>query len=119
MRMWEGHFVKWIMGIVQHYDHDKYWKRRVQVVNPYSKVPKCIRLWYLFYIKRCDAYNNASMGTDFGSGASFEEPPHLPHHLNGIIVAHDAIIGKRSCIVYMPKSNDNLWWKQRWSKNWQ
>ena len=35
---------------VQHYDPDKYWKRREIVVNPKSKVPKLIKLYYLYYI---------------------------------------------------------------------
>lgn len=87
------------MGIVQHYNPKKYWRRRAIVINPKSKVPKIIRLYYLFYIKKCDAFNNASMGTDLGNGAIFKEIPHLPHHLNGIIIGHDVIIGKH-CTIF-------------------
>lgn len=51
---------------IKHYNHEKYWKRRLEVINPNSKYPKLIRLYWLFWIKRCDAFNNASMGTGWG-----------------------------------------------------
>lgn len=66
-----------IMHCVQHYNPTKYWKMRSEVVNPQSSVPKLVRLWYYYRIKRMDAFNNASMGTGFGSGACFLEPPRL------------------------------------------
>ncbi len=46
-----------------------------------------------------DAFNNASLGTDIGFGASFATPPHLQHGLNGIIVSHYAHIGKDAWIA--------------------
>lgn len=39
------------------------------------------------------------MGTSLNAGAQFITPPHLPHGLNGIIVGHDAIIG-RECTIF-------------------
>lgn len=45
-----------------------------------------------------DAYNNASMGTDLGSGAKFKSPPTLLHGLNGIIISHFAKIGHNNTI---------------------
>lgn len=84
---------------VQHYNHDKYWRRRKIVTDPHSRVPKWLRMYYLFYIKRSDAFNNASMGTHMGFGAEFITPPNLPHGLNGIIVSHTAKIG-RNCTIY-------------------
>ena len=39
------------------------------------------------------------MGTDLGCGAIFKEAPNLPHHLNGIIVGHNVIVGKR-CTIF-------------------
>lgn len=83
---------------VIHYNPHKYWKMRKQVVDPKSKVPKIIRYWYLLRIKRMDAFNCASMGTNLGSGAEFKTPPYLPHHLNGIIISHKAKIGANCCI---------------------
>ena len=90
--------IKKIMGIIQHYDSDKYWNRREIVVNPANKTNKLIKLYYLFYIKKCDAYNNASMGTDLNQGAVFETRPQLPHGLNGIIVHLKAHIGANAVI---------------------
>jgi serine acetyltransferase len=72
---------------------------RERVVDPNSKIPRVIRLWYLLRIKRMDAYNNSSMGTDIGFGATFESPPFLVHGLNGIIISHYAKIG-RNCHIH-------------------
>ena len=82
----------------QHYDPKRYWKRRKEVIDPHSKYPKAIRLLWLFYIKRCDAFNNASMGTGLNEGATFKGVPILPHHLNGIIVGYDVVIGEKVTI---------------------
>ena len=93
-----NYFIKRIMGIVQHYDPEKYWKRREIVVDPNNKTPKIIKLFYLYYIKKCDAFNNASLGTDINQGAIFENRPELPHGLNGIIVHLKAHIGLNAVI---------------------
>ena len=53
----------------------------------------------LLYIKRCDAFNNASLGTHIGFGARFDGIPNLPHGLYGIIVSHNAVIG-RNCTIF-------------------
>lgn len=76
---------KFIRAIVQHYAHERYWKYRAVVTNPEkgTKIGDCLRL---FYIKRSDAFNNASMGTHRNYGAIFATPPNLPHGLNGIVV---------------------------------
>ena len=88
-----------LLGQIQHYNEKTYWKMRQEVVNPESKKSTLVRLWYLYRIKRSDAFNNASMGTNLNSGAQFAEAPHLPHHLNGIIISHYAKIGK-NCTIY-------------------
>lgn len=54
----------------------------------------------LLYIKRCDAFNNASLGTHIGFGAAFKTVPHLPHGLYGIIVSHNAVIGANATIFH-------------------
>lgn len=43
---------KWLLGILQHYNHEKYWKRRALVVDPNSKTPLILKLYYLYYIKK-------------------------------------------------------------------
>ena len=94
----KGFFAKKLLARIQKYDKDKYWKMRSEVVNPNSKTPKWLRFIYLYKIKKSDAFNNASMGTDMGSGAHFAETPILVHGLNGIIVSHSAKIGKKVII---------------------
>lgn len=93
-----NHFIKNIMGLVQHYNPEKYWKRREIVVDPNNKTLKIIKLYYLYYIKKCDAFNNASLGTDINQGALFKGRPQLPHGLNGIIIHLKARIGKNAVI---------------------
>ena len=89
--------VRNVMSWIQHYDAEKYWKRRDYVINRGGY--KLIKLWYLLYIKRCDAFNKASMGTDLNHGAVFETVPKLPHGLNGIVISPDAHIGK-NCTIF-------------------
>lgn len=81
---------------IQHYNPDTYWKMRKVVISSRrgGVLHKIKQYFYLLRIKRMDAFNNASMGTDIGFGAHFETPPHLQHGLNGIIVSHYAHIGK-------------------------
>lgn len=86
------------MAVVQHYDHEAYWRMRAEVVDPHSKKSKLTRLYYLYRIKKADAYANAPMGTDLGAGAHFESPPILHHYLNGIIISHYASFGKNVTI---------------------
>lgn len=89
----------WTRKIITHYNHEKYWKYRQKVVTPGcgTKIGNIARL---LYIKRADAYNNASMGTHLNYGATFAVPPQLPHGLNGIIVSHNAAIGKNVRIFH-------------------
>ena len=87
-----------ILGHIQHYNRDLYWKRREYVTKRGGVL--LLKYYYLFYIKKCDAFNNASMGTDLGAGATFAEIPELPHGLNGIIIAPGAKIGKHVTIFH-------------------
>ena len=90
---------RFLLGMILHYNADSYWKMRQEVVNPESRKSTLVRLWYLYRIKRSDAFNNASMGTNLNSGAQFATVPNLPHHLNGIIISHYAKIGKNCTIL--------------------
>lgn len=83
----------------QHYNHDKYWSWREKVIDPDCKLPALVKLWYLYWIKKCDACNNATMGTHIGYGADFLSPPNLPHGLYGIVVSHNASVG-RNCTIF-------------------
>ena len=77
----------------------KYWRRRAIVVDRSNKTCRLLKLYYLLWIKCVDAHHNASMGTSLNAGAQFITLPHFPHRLNGIIVGHDAIIG-RECTIF-------------------
>lgn len=91
--------LKKLRQLVQHYNHERYWKLRSRVITPSNNYPTLLKILWLLLIKRSDAYNNASMGTHLNYGAKFASPPLLPHGLNGIIVSHNAVIGK-NCVIY-------------------
>lgn len=91
--------VDYFKNRLQHYDEAKYWKRRKEVINPASKKSKLVKLKYLYYIKKCDAFNCASFGTNLNVGAKFASIPNLPHGLNGIIVGYNVIIGTNCTIL--------------------
>lgn len=56
-------------------------------------------MYYLYYIKKCDAFNNASIGTLLGKGAEFENTPCFPHGIYGIIISCNAKVGK-NCRIF-------------------
>ena len=93
-------FAKFIWKIVRHYDHNKYWSRRNYIQNINGKINFKF-LWYVLYVKKIDAYWNASTGVVLGPGSAiFDSPPNLPHDLNGIIIARGTKIGKNACIFH-------------------
>lgn len=82
---------------VSHFDYDKYWKMREYVISHQKGIKT---LYYLYRVKKTDAFHNASLGLHLGfNSAKFASRPYLPHGLNGIIVSNDAIIGK-NCQLY-------------------
>ena len=105
--------------IIQHYNPQKYWKWRNEIINKKSKTPKILKLYRLYKIKKMDAYNGASLGTHLGYGATFKEIPKLPHGIRGIYISHNAVIGK-NCTIFQqvtigegkggaPKIGDNCY----------
>ena len=89
---------RFFRNIVQKYNHDKYWRYRAIVIDP-ARGSKLGDTFRLFYIKRADAFHNASTGTHRNFGAKFATAPQLPHGLNGIIISHNAVIGK-NCTIF-------------------
>lgn len=83
-----------IRSLIQHYNSSRYWKYRSKVINSGG-----FNYLRLLYIKKCDAFNKASLGTHIGFGAHFGSIPNFPHGLYGIIVTHNAIIGS-DCTIY-------------------
>lgn len=89
--------MKRVLAAIQHFDYEKYWKMRDYIQNyNYSERgvnPKL--LYYVFRVKKMDAYANASTGIKIGMGSAvFDSHPRLPHNLYGIIIAPGAHIGK-------------------------
>lgn len=64
-----------VLSIIQNYNHEKYWRRRSVLVNPQNKTPFLLKLYYLWYIKKKDAFHHCSFGTNMNSGAYFSTPP--------------------------------------------
>ena len=83
---------------IQHYNPVKYWKYRNSIVE--KKGSKFIRLYKLMKIKKMDAFNNASLGTNLDISAEFVTPPIFPHGLNGIIINQYSKIGKNTTIYH-------------------
>lgn len=83
---------------IQHYNPKKYWKYRKSIVE--KKGSELIRLYKLMKIKKMDAFNNASLGTNLDISAEFATPPTFPHGLNGIIVNQYSKIGKNATIYH-------------------
>lgn len=92
--------MNYITNITQHYNHKKYWKMRHYLSQDIKKINKLKAYYFLYRIKRMDAYNNASLGTHIGECAYFETPPLLPHGLRGIFITHRAKIGKDAVIFH-------------------
>lgn len=84
---------------IQHYNHKKYWNYRKIVIDKSNKTSKVLKIYYLYKIKKMDAYNNASLGTHLNYGAIFETVPNLPHGIRGIFISHNAKIGK-NCEIF-------------------
>lgn len=91
-------------GLLQRYDHEKYWDMRdfIQNTPPPSGIVKKLRLlWYVYRIKKIDYRFHASTGISLdGNSAQFASRPTFPHELNGIIIAKGAKIGKNARIFH-------------------
>ena len=87
---------KRVLMTVQHFNKEKYWKMRDYIQNySYTRRVNLKLLWYVFRVKRMEAFANASTGIKIGPGSAvFESRAQLPHNLYGIIIAPGAHIGK-------------------------
>lgn len=70
-------FGRKILSVIQNYNHEKYWRRRKTLTDYTNKKPLLLKLYYLWYIKRTDAYHKCSFGTNLNLGAKFITPPHI------------------------------------------
>ena len=67
--------VRKVMSFINHYDHDKYWRRRNKVIDP-AYQNKLFKLYYLLYVKWVDSHWNCTFGTGWNEGAYFATPPY-------------------------------------------
>ncbi len=62
-------YAKTILSVIQHYNHEKYWRRRNYVIAHDGFL--ILKLYYLFFIKKTDNHWGCSLGTDINSGSVF------------------------------------------------
>jgi len=96
-KYWEKGITKIILNRIQHFNYNFYFSSREKVINPLYK-NKLLKLYFLFKIKKMDAFNNATLGTNINTGATFKSFPILPHGINGIIIGYDVKLGKKVTI---------------------
>lgn len=101
--------IQFLRGIVQRYNHDKYWKMRDYIQNNPNGC-KLKKYYYVLRIKKIDYRFNASTGISLdGDSAYFESRPVFPHELNGIIIAKGSRIGKNARIFHQVTiGNDDI-----------
>ena len=87
---------KMFNNMVSHYNHDKYWKMKFKLQN--NKLNKLVRYYYLFRMKKMDAFNSASLGNRINGGSYFKSIPNLPHGIKGIFINDKSVIGKNVTI---------------------
>lgn len=90
--------LKFLWHKLRRYHPKKYWKMRDYIVRNKGSIIK--KVWYLYRIKKMDAFNNASFGTHLDKSATFLSMPSLPHGLSGIYISHNAVIGKNAKIFH-------------------
>ena len=74
-QIWKNPVATFLLKWIQHYDGEKYWRRRAIVVDEKNKTCRLSKLYYLLWIKWIDAHHNSSMGTSLNTGAQFITPP--------------------------------------------
>lgn len=96
-------------GLLQHYNHEKYWDMRDYIQNNPSRRNLKL-LYYVYRIKKIDYRFNASTGISLdGNSAYFATRPQFPHELNGIIIAKGSKIGKNARIFHQVTiGNDDM-----------
>ena len=85
-----------INGMISHYNDKKYWKIKFKLNTQKIKI---IRYYYLFRLKKMEAYNEASLGNRVDGGSIFLEKPNLPHGIKGIFISDFSKIGKNCTIL--------------------
>lgn len=85
-----------INNYLSHYNHKKYWRMKERLCS--SKTNKILKCYYLYKLKKSDAFNSATLGHRINGGSKWKSIPVLPHGIKGIFVTDKAIIGKNVTI---------------------
>ncbi|HEY0222619.1 MAG TPA: serine acetyltransferase [Lactovum miscens] len=88
-------------------DRKRYFKY-LNILNNENSKRHLFNIYRLFWIKRQDSRNNCSFGANIGKGATFEEKPHFPHGLNGIIIHPNVKGGKNITILHQVTIGESL-----------
>lgn len=83
---------------LQHFNEKKYFKWHFFVGNC-NKKNRLLKLFYMYKIKKSDAFNNASLGARINS-CVFANKPTLPHGTWGIVISPLSKIGKNITIFH-------------------
>lgn len=83
-------------NICSHYNDKKYWKIKMKISN--NRTPKVVKAYFLFRMKKMEAFNCASLGNRLSGGSYFLEKPKLPHGIKGIFVTDTSKIGRNVTI---------------------
>ena len=89
---------KYIKSMVMGYNYDKYWNRRTKIFD--SNIPRMIKAYYKFYLRRVDAKNGADINIVEEIGNNFKTRPILPHGIKGVVIAGGAMIGNNVIISH-------------------
>ena len=63
-----------------------------------NKVPQILRCYYLYKMKKMEAFNGASLGNRLSGGSFFAGKPFFPHGIKGIFITDKSKIGKNVTI---------------------
>lgn len=80
---------------ITHYNPQKYWHAKEKLR---TNCPNLKKYLLLFYLKRCDSLNCASLGHDIQGGSVFSSIPDFPHGIKGIFVHPKSVIGNNAVI---------------------
>lgn len=89
----------YINPLINRYNHAKYWKLRIIIVNSINKIFLLLKIYFLWRIKRINPRFCCSFGTNQNSGSSYHTPP-LANGPYGIIVGHNWDICKNYTIYH-------------------
>lgn len=85
-----------VNNLCSHYNDKKYWNMKSKLNN--KKTSKIIKIYYLFRMKKMEAFNCASLGNRLSGGSYFCEKPNLPHGIKGIFITDTSEIGENVTI---------------------